>query len=83
MIVVTTQEMRELDRLTIEKHRVPSLRLMENAGSAIAAALIERFGKAARGGVLVVCGKGNNGGDGLVVARHLKKIGRASCRERV
>jgi hydroxyethylthiazole kinase-like uncharacterized protein yjeF len=73
VIVVTTQEMRELDRLTIEKHRVPSLRLMENAGAAIAAGLIERFGKAARGGVLVVCGKGNNGGDGLVVARYLKK----------
>ncbi|HEY3302277.1 MAG TPA: NAD(P)H-hydrate dehydratase [Candidatus Binatia bacterium] len=73
MFVVTAKEMRELDRLTIEKHGVPSLALMERAGEAIAAALVERFGKAAKGGVLVVCGKGNNGGDGLVVARRLKK----------
>jgi len=73
MFVVTSKEMRELDRLTIEKYGVPSLALMERAGEAIAAALIERFGKAAKGGVLVVCGKGNNGGDGLVVARRLKK----------
>jgi hydroxyethylthiazole kinase-like uncharacterized protein yjeF len=73
MLVVTSKEMRVLDRLTIEKYRVPSLALMENAGAAIALALLKRFGKAAKGGVLVVCGKGNNGGDGLVVARHLKK----------
>jgi hydroxyethylthiazole kinase-like uncharacterized protein yjeF len=73
MLVVTAKEMRELDRLTIEKYRVPSLTLMENAGEAIVLALLKRFGKAAKGGVLVVCGKGNNGGDGLVVARQLKK----------
>jgi NAD(P)H-hydrate epimerase len=73
MLVVTSQEMRELDRLTIEKYRVPSLTLMENAGEAVAEALAARFSKQAKGGVLVVCGKGNNGGDGFVVARHLKK----------
>ena len=73
MLVVTAKEMRELDRLTIEKYRVPSLTLMERAGEAVARELLRRFGKAARGGVLVVCGRGNNGGDGLVVARHLKK----------
>ena len=73
MLVVTTEEMRRLDRLTIEKYGVPSLELMENAGAAVAEALVERFGKVARGGVLVVCGKGNNGGDGFVVARRLKK----------
>ncbi|HTM08175.1 MAG TPA: NAD(P)H-hydrate dehydratase [Verrucomicrobiae bacterium] len=73
MLVVTSQEMRELDRLTIEKYRVPSLTLMENAGEAVAEALIARFSKQAKAGVLVVCGKGNNGGDGFVVARHLKK----------
>lgn len=75
MLVVTAQEMREMDRLTIEQHRVPSLVLMERAGEGIAKALLERFGQAARRGVLVVAGKGNNGGDGLVVARHLKKRG--------
>src|SRR5436190_15770172 len=73
MLVVTSQEMRELDRLTIEKHRVPSLTLMENAGEAVAEALVARFAKQAKAGVLVVCGKGNNGGDGFVVARRLKK----------
>jgi hydroxyethylthiazole kinase-like uncharacterized protein yjeF len=72
MLVVTAKEMRELDRLTIEKYGVPSLALMERAGEAIAEALLRRFGKEAKGGVLVVCGKGNNGGDGLVVARRLK-----------
>lgn len=73
MFVVTTKEMRELDRLTIEKYGVSSLTLMEHAGECVARALLERFGRAARGGVLVVAGKGNNGGDGLVVARRLKR----------
>jgi len=73
MFVVTAQEMRELDRLTIEKYGVPSLTLMERAGEGITKAILDRFGKIARGGVLVVAGKGNNGGDGLVVARLLKK----------
>ncbi|OGQ21800.1 MAG: hypothetical protein A3C54_00040 [Deltaproteobacteria bacterium RIFCSPHIGHO2_02_FULL_60_17] len=65
--------MRELDRLTIQRYGVPSLTLMERAGEGVVSALLERFGRIARGGVLVVAGKGNNGGDGLVVARRLKK----------
>ena len=73
MIVTTSQEMRELDRLTIQKYGVPSLALMERAGEGVARALLDCFGRVARGGVLVVAGKGNNGGDGLVIARHLKK----------
>src|ERR1051325_1020558 len=73
MLVVTSQEMRELDRLTIEKHRVPSLTLMENAGEEAAEALAARFSKQAKGGGLFGCGRGSNGGDGFVVARHLKK----------
>ena len=75
MIVVTAQEMRELDRLTIEKYGVPSLTLMERAGAAIAQAILERFARPAKKGVLIVAGKGNNGGDGFVVARLLKKKG--------
>ena len=73
MIVVTAQQMREMDRLTIQKYHVPSLALMERAGEGIARAIVERFAGAAKKGVLVVAGKGNNGGDGFVVARLLKK----------
>ena len=73
MIIVTAEQMRELDRLTIQKYGVPSLTLMERAGEAIAQAILERFARNAKKGVLVVAGKGNNGGDGLVVARLLKK----------
>jgi NAD(P)H-hydrate epimerase len=73
MIVVTAEQMRELDRLTIQEHGVPSLTLMERAGAGIAEAILENFNAAAKKGVLVVAGKGNNGGDGFVVARLLKK----------
>jgi NAD(P)H-hydrate epimerase len=73
MIVVTAEQMREMDRLTIEKYGVPSLTLMERAGEAIAQLIVERFARNAKKGVLIVAGKGNNGGDGLVAARLLKK----------
>ncbi|MBI1998128.1 MAG: bifunctional ADP-dependent NAD(P)H-hydrate dehydratase/NAD(P)H-hydrate epimerase, partial [Deltaproteobacteria bacterium] len=73
MFVVTAEQMREMDRLTIQEYGVPSLELMERAGEGIARAIIERFSKAARKGVLIVAGKGNNGGDGFVVARLLKQ----------
>ena len=73
MIVVTAAEMREMDRLTIHKYGVPSLTLMERAGHGIAQAILERFSRHAKKSVLVVAGKGNNGGDGFVVARLLKK----------
>ena len=73
MFVVTAKQMREIDRLTIEKYGVPSLTLMERAGEAVTQAILERFARNAKKGVLIVAGKGNNGGDGLVVARWLKK----------
>src|SRR5262247_4253954 len=73
MFVVTAEQMREMDRLTIEKYGVPSLALMEQAGEGITRAILERFSRLARRGVLIVAGKGNNGGDGFVVARLLKK----------
>lgn len=70
---VTAQEMRELDRRATQEYKVPSLTLMENAGRAVADA-VEKL--APRGGnVLVLCGSGNNGGDGLVAARYLKERG--------
>ena len=73
MLVVTAEQMREMDRLTIQKYAVSSLVLMERAGEAITEAILKRFGKVARKGVLIVAGKGNNGGDGFVVARLLKQ----------
>ncbi len=73
MLIVTAEQMREMDRLTIQEYGVPSLRLMERAGEGIAKAILERFSNAAKKGVLIVAGKGNNGGDGFVVARLLKQ----------
>src|SRR6185295_20129555 len=66
--VLTAAEMRDADRRTIEEIGLPGAVLMENAGAAVAAVLEARFP-----GVrpLIVCGKGNNGGDGFVVARRL------------
>ncbi len=74
MKITTAAEMREIDRATSERFGVPSLTLMENAGSAIAQFILEEYGQANR--IAVVCGKGNNGGDGFVVARKLHRAGR-------
>jgi hydroxyethylthiazole kinase-like uncharacterized protein yjeF len=67
--VLTAEEMRRADRLTIEEIGLPGQVLMENAGAAVAHLVDERFPLARR--VVVVCGRGNNGGDGFVVARRL------------
>jgi NAD(P)H-hydrate epimerase len=74
MKITTAAEMREIDRATTERFGVPSLTLMENAGSAIAQFILEQYANANR--IAVVCGKGNNGGDGFVVARKLHRAGR-------
>ena len=71
MIVVTTAEMRALDRWTIE-HRTPGPVLMERAGTG-AAETLRRHWRRTGGPVVVCCGKGNNGGDGLVLARQLRR----------
>ena len=75
MKVLTAAQMRETDRLTTERYGVSGIQLMENAGAAIADFLRERFVEIARRRIVVLCGKGNNGGDGLVVARLLKDSG--------
>jgi NAD(P)H-hydrate epimerase len=64
--------MRSVDRWAIEERGVPSLELMETAGRSVATAVAELVGS---GPVRVVCGKGNNAGDGLVAARHLAETG--------
>jgi NAD(P)H-hydrate epimerase len=66
--------MREIDRLTSEKHGVPSIQLMENAGRAVAEYASAHFPAAKE--IAVVCGKGNNGGDGLCAARYLRDRGK-------
>lgn len=71
--VVTAAEMRALDAATIDEIGLPGMVLMENAGRAIAAAVAR---EAPRGAIAVVCGPGNNGGDGYVVARVLAEAGR-------
>lgn len=74
MKIVSAAEMREIDRATNERFGVPSLTLMENAGSAVAEFGLAKYPWAGRFGV--VCGKGNNGGDGFVVVRKLREAGK-------
>ncbi len=74
MKIVTSAEMREIDHITSERFGVPSLTLMENAGSAVAEFALSAYPSAKSFGV--ICGKGNNGGDGFVVARKLQQAGR-------
>src|SRR6516164_891630 len=74
MKALTAAEMREVDRLTTERFGVPGQQLMEAAGKSVAEVFLEEYGhknSEAPGFVAVLCGKGNNGGDGFVVARDL------------
>src|SRR5512146_810872 len=79
MKVASGRQMAALDKITIEKYGIPALLLMENAGRScverILRVLEEKVGAAEEASVAVVCGKGNNGGDGLVIARHLHNRG--------
>jgi hydroxyethylthiazole kinase-like uncharacterized protein yjeF len=72
MKILTSAEMREVDRLTTERYDIPSLTLMENAGRSVAEFIRDRFAHLDRRRIVVLCGKGNNGGDGFVAARHLR-----------
>lgn len=75
MKALAAAEMREVDRLTTERFRIPGLDLMESAGKSVTEVFLEKYKERnARipGRVSLLCGKGNNGGDGLVVARLLK-----------
>jgi hydroxyethylthiazole kinase-like uncharacterized protein yjeF len=80
MELVTAAEMRALDRAAIEERKIPSLRLMENAGKAVVQEMERQFGRLRGKTVTVVSGKGQNGGDGFVVARLLRRRG---CHTRV
>jgi NAD(P)H-hydrate epimerase len=74
MKLLTAHEMRRLDEMAIREHGIKGLQLMENAGLACVAEISELCGGRS-GRALVVAGTGNNGGDGFVIARHLRKGG--------
>ncbi|MEJ7861179.1 MAG: NAD(P)H-hydrate dehydratase [Pyrinomonadaceae bacterium] len=77
--VLTAEEMREVDSLTTEKYGIPSFLLMENAAHAAARVITEKLGGSVKGkSFLILCGKGNNGGDGAALARILWMSG-AKC----
>ena len=69
--LVTAVQMQKLDRLATAKHGIPGLTLMENAGRGVVESMEKHIGSLAGTQPLVVCGKGNNGGDGFVVTRLL------------
>lgn len=77
MRVLTSEQMRRVDRLTVEDG-VPSIALMENAAHRVAEEMIREFDPIDRQNVVILCGKGNNGGDGLALARllHEYQVGR-------
>jgi hydroxyethylthiazole kinase-like uncharacterized protein yjeF len=75
MKALTAAEMREVDRLTTERFGIPSLQLMENAGTRFFEFIRTYFGDTAASHAAILCGKGNNGGDGFVVARLLQEAG--------
>src|SRR5713226_8717118 len=75
MRLLSAEESRRVDRLSQQKFGVPSYQLMSRAGEAVALALTRKWPDAARQPVMVVCGKGNNGGDGMVAARFLANRG--------
>jgi NAD(P)H-hydrate epimerase len=75
MRILNVAQMREADRLTIEEIGIPSLVLMENAGRQVVAAIEAAYESRLDGRVAVLCGRGNNGGDGFVVARTLVQRG--------
>jgi ADP-dependent NAD(P)H-hydrate dehydratase / NAD(P)H-hydrate epimerase len=72
MKILTASEMQRIDRLTTERYGVPSLTLMENAGHGVMEFLTEHFAPLEKHRIAILCGKGNNGGDGMVVARLLR-----------
>jgi NAD(P)H-hydrate epimerase len=72
--VVTAEEMKWCDKITIDTYGISGLSLMENAGRCVVEVIREEFSSLEYKNVLIVCGKGNNGGDGFVIARLLSNF---------
>ncbi len=75
MKIATAQQMRTLDRKAIEEFSIPGMILMENAGRGTVLFMEEELGPVKGKGVPIFCGPGNNGGDGLVIARTVHQLG--------
>lgn len=75
MKVLTAAQMRAIDRKAIAELGIPGVVLMENAGSRVVEVLAREVDGLSEADIVVVCGRGNNGGDGFVVARHLWNMG--------
>ena len=75
MKILTAAEMQRIDLLTTERYGVPGLTLMENAGRGVVEFLAQRFSPLDQQRMAILCGRGNNGGDGMVVARLLRERG--------
>jgi len=75
MVILTAEQMKRIDQRAETDHGIPADHLMDNAGREVALALARRHGDLAARRILILCGKGNNGGDGLTAARHLLGMG--------
>ena len=73
--VVTAKQMWAIDRWAIDDMGIPGIVLMENAGVTIVRRLAEIIPDLSSKKIIIFCGKGNNGGDGFVMARHLSNLG--------
>lgn len=74
-MVLKRDEVREIDRKAIEEYEIPGIILMENAGRNVAEEILKMLSWPEKAKVVIFCGKGNNGGDGFVIARHLYNKG--------
>src|ERR1700733_2201799 len=76
MLRLTREQARQIDRLSIEQYHIPGIALMENASRGVAREACLMLGGDCSGKkILILCGGGNNGGDGLAAARHLHNCG--------
>ena len=69
MKIATREQIRKIDRSTIEDYKIPGLVLMENAGRSVTELITKNYPDVHN--IAIFCGTGNNGGDGFVIARHL------------